>query len=420
MSRRQPEEPVRGLFRNGNLWWVRIRGPASGDVRRRSTGTDDVRVANAIATMIKEFRLDRTTGWSWLERVVRGEVDLQIVYAHRVRSALHELQSSLDARVQPRANDDLREWAKRWVTEVLPTRVSRRRRALSQRQQDDYKRQLLALIPDDQPVLCSELTEEYVTAALQRLEAKPNTQRNYVSAWRLFVRWARRKGAPIAGDPFEYAEEWLPGPGKPRNMVWSHRQRLAVLAELDGAAKAAVALMLGSGMELSALLRLRGQDVVYDDSHTVFADGSKTDYRSRYVTVDAWAWTIFTKHAPKVAGAKRVFPWSEATKGAALRESFYRAQVRAGLCEEPPKSEKGYSLWDQVEVHTLHDCRHTYAICRSLGLDGEASQTNEYLANQLGHANEVMVQRVYKSLSAARRRQLLAEAATLREATSAA
>lgn len=299
----------------------------------------------------------------------------------------------------------------------MPKRVTRRGRPLGDRQREDYERQIRALIPADEPTRCSALTEEYVCAALARIDVQPNTLRNYLSCWRLFVRWARRKGAPIPGDPFEYAEEWTPRPSKPRNKVWSHTERLLVLAELSGPAKAAIALMLGSGMELSAILRLRGKDVSHDESRTVYADGTKTDYRSRHVTVDAWAWKVFVEHAPSTVTTALVFPWSEATKGAALRETFYRAQVRAGLCEEPPKSAKGYSLWDAVDVHTIHDCRHTFAICRGLGLDGEPTQGNDYLASQLGHANETMVARVYKNLSPARRRQLLAEASTLREAS---
>jgi hypothetical protein len=98
------------------------------------------------------------------------------------------------------------------------------------------------------------------------------------------------------------------------------------------------------------------------------------------------------------------------TKAAALREIFYRAQVSAGLCEEPPLSEKGYPLWDSVDVHTIHDCRHSFAIYRALGLDGEQVRDNNHIAEQLGHANEVMAARISNSLTAARRRQLLAEA----------
>lgn len=416
MGQKQVERAT-GLFRNGNLWWVRVRGPQSRDEKRRSTGTDDVRVANKIVGMIDELAADRKKGWEWLERVVSGDVALIDVYNHRVSSTLDELRASLDNTRKNAADEDLREWVKRWIADVLPKRVTKRGGPLSERQRADYERQIRALIPTGEPTLCSELSEDYVSTALGKLDTKPNTSRNYLSAWRLFVRWARRKGAPIPGDPFEYAAEWAPGPSKPRNKVWSHTQRLAVLAEMSGPAKAAAALALGSGMELSAILRLRGKDVSHDDSRTVFADGSKTDYRSRHVTVDEWAWKIFVEHAPHAVGSARAFPWSEATKGAALRETFYRAQVRAGLCEEPPKSEKGYWLWESVDVHTIHDCRHTYAVCRGLGLDGEQAQVSEYLASQLGHANEVMVQRVYKNLSPARRRQLLAEAEKLRRAS---
>jgi hypothetical protein len=70
-------------------------------------------------------------------------------------------------------------------------------------------------------------------------------------------------------------------------------------------------------------------------------------------------------------------------------------------------------LWKSVEVHTIHDCRHTYAVCRSFEPDGEEKGTTEHISSQLGHANEaVMV--VCKALSPVRRRQLLAEAEKLR------
>jgi integrase len=421
MNRRQQDAtPARGLFRNGNLWWMRVRDPLTKKEKRRSTGTDSVEVANAIVNMLSELAQDRANGWEWLTAVVQGRVTLLDVYNYRVRSALHELRTTLEAKTEEAIDDDLRQWAARWISEVLPTRVTRRKRPLGERQRADCARQLRALIPDDEPTLCSQLTEEFVIAALHEREAAPNTLRNYASTWRMFVRWARRKGAPIPTDPFEYAEDWLPGPGKARSKVWSHAERLRVLAELNGSAKAAIALMLGSGMELSALLRLRGVDVSRDGSRTVFADGRKTDFRSRFVTVDEWAWTIFSENVQHAIGAAKVFPWTETSKGQALRETFYAAQVRAGLCEKPPESDDGYSLWRRVDVHRIHDCRHTFAVCRGLGLDGEAAQGNEYLAAQLGHANEAMVQRVYKNLDPARRRQLLAEAEKLRQARHAA
>jgi len=409
------------LFRNGGRWWVRVRDPISRTTKKRSTGTTETSVANAIVTMLTELRQDRTHGWPWLTRIVAGEVPLLDVYNARVRGALHTLAVPSSAPTSNASPTDLREWVDRWISDALPHRVSRKsRRALSERQRGDYARQVRVLVPAGSPLHCSALSEDYVTATLARLDAKPQTARNYVNAWRLFVRWARRKGAPIPTDPFEYCTDWLPGASRPRSTVWSHTQRLAVLAELRGPAKAAAALMLGSGMELAAILRLRGRDVSRDRSRTVFADGTKTDSRSRHVTVDAWAWPIVEAHARSIVGTAHVFPWSETTKGVALRESFYRAQVRAGLCELPATSEHGYLLWNAVNPHTLHDCRHTYAVCRGLGLDGEPAQDNVFLASQLGHADETMVTRIYKRLAPARRQQLLAEAATLRQASRSA
>ena len=420
MAARRPVQKATGLFQNGALWWMWVKNPQTKERKRLSTGMADLRDANSVAAMVEELAIDRTNGWPWISRVVAKEATLLDVYNYRVRNALHELRDLIEGKTADAKDEDLRDYAKRWIEDVLPKRVTKRGRGLDERQQADYARQLRFLIPADQPTKCSEMTEEFLSAALSRLGGKASTSRNYAFVWRMFVRWARRKGAPITGDPFEYAEEFVPRASKPRMKVWSHSERLAVLGAMnDGTAQAAVAIMLGSGMELSALLRLRGRDVSHDGTRTAFADGTKTEYRSRHVTVDEWAWAIFVANAPRSVGNAKVFPWSEASKGNALRDSFYRAQVRAGFCEKPPKS-KREDLWGQVDTHTLHDCRHTYAICRSLGLDGETKQDNTYISNQHGHVDEVLTKRIYKAVTPARRRQLLAEAEKLRASSKSA
>jgi integrase len=136
----------------------------------------------------------------------------------------------------------------------------------------------------------------------------PNTQRNYLArgaySWCGLAARARR----LLAIRSSIAEEWVPRPSKPRMKVWTHTERLAALAEMHGPPKAAIALMIGSGMELSALLRLRAKDVSDDGSRTALADGTKTEYRSRHVTVDAWAWEFFVANAPGVVGTTKVFP----------------------------------------------------------------------------------------------------------------
>jgi integrase len=413
-----PPEPAAGLFKNGHLWWVRVYDPISRTNEKRSTTTNDLRVANNIVGMLSGFADDSVHGWPWLARIVAGDVPLIDVYNSRY--TLNELREKLLAAKTSASDPDLRDWLTRWTTDVQPNRVVRKKIA-GPKQQKDTRRFLRVLIPEDEPLLCSQLTEEYVMEMLVNLELQPNTQRNYAFGWRSFYNWALRKKAPVPTDTFLAIDEWLPGPAEPRDKVWSHQERLLALEHLPpGPARAAIALMIGSGMELSALMRVRGQDVKWDGSRTVYADGRKTPYRSRWVTVDEWAWKIFVENTTKVVGATKVFPWSEKTKGAALRDMFYRAQVRAGLLEEPPKSKRGYPLWLMVDRHTIHDCRHTYAVCRGLGLDLEPVRGNEYLSHQLGHSNESTVVRIYKNLKSDRRAQLLTELEALRKMTAVA
>lgn len=415
MANENETKKLKGFYMRGSTWWTRVRDPLTRKTVLRSTGMSGEAMALRVRTMLDELTEDRVGGHEWLGKIVAGDVQLCDVYNYRARGALHELREKLDCATREAAGNetdpDLRPLAVQWINGELPTRVSKRRRPYPPRQQQDMARQLYALIPEV-GLPCSELTEKYVIRTLRDLEVSASTQRNYAGTWRMFTRWARRHKAPIPTDPFEFESDWLPAAAESRMTVWSHAERMAVLAQMHGEQKAAIALSLGSGMELSALLRLRGKDVARDGSRVVFADGTKTDYRSRYVFVDEWAWSIFEENTPSVIGNAKVFSWTEESKGNTLRDNFYKAQVRAGVCDAAPKR-NGEDLWGQVPVHTIHDCRHTYAVCRGLGLDGEAARGNEYIASQLGHANEVMTTRVYKKLGSVRRQQLIAEAERL-------
>ena len=48
-----------------------------------------------------------------------------------------------------------------------------------------------------------------------------------------------------------------------------------------------------------------------------------------------------------------------------------------------------------TQFHTLHDCRHTYAVVRLTGQDGEPRADLQTIADQLGHADLQMISRVY-------------------------
>jgi len=58
-------------------------------------------------------------------------------------------------------------------------------------------------------------------------------------------------------------------------------------------------------------------------------------------------------------------------------------------------------------VHTIHDSRHTYAVCRALGLDGEPARDAKTIAHQLGHATERMVLDIYAKQNIEERQRMI-------------
>lgn len=409
---RKPLVPDTGLYKHGSRWWRWLRLP-SGKRQRVSLGTDDTELANRVSRCLLEL-CDSRPQWDLLAALESRATDAMQLYNHYAAGETAALRTRLTASAA--ADDtDLDPLVTVWYTDHLPLTEA------GAGQRDDYLRQVRALIPAGAPFPASRFTEDTLKAALLTLRDKrsgellsSSTRRRYYVAWKLFYRWARKKATGFGESPFEDAD-WVPANGASRTTYWEHARRLEVLGYMTGEARAAAALVLGSGMELGALLALERSHVGAD--RRVVAPGSKTEYReNRLVLVDEWAWAIFLPwyNSSHPQDGQRVFSIGEH----ALREAFYAAQVKAGLVKEPPKSGNYKKLWRREHVHTIHDCRHTYALNRLLGLDGEPRQSMKFVSHQLGHADEQMLIRIYNKTNAADRLRLieLAEAQQRREA----
>ena len=377
-------ERAKGLYKNGSRWWMRVLGEP------RSTGTTDLVLANRIAAMVVEMSDSIGVPREWIEKVAAGDVSLAELYAHRAAGTLHELKAKLDAAVAGERDPNIEPFVAKWASEHLPN-VD-----ISDRMRRTYVKQVRALIPEGHRFRASQFNEETLKKALRSL-AKPRSgepltgsaKRRYVAAWRLFWRYVRKHVKGL-DNPFDDAD-WLPANGAPRMRWWDHDTRLAVLAKLDGEAKVAMTLVLGSGMELGALYAMQGRHVNRD--RTVVAPGTKNSYRrDRTIFVDRWAWDAVAEYAKGKRPSEPLFTIPEK----ALRLAFYEAQVAAGLIEQPTdKDGAGKWRWKLVDPHTIHDCRHTYCINRLLGMDGEPRQSLKFCAMQLGHADEQMVMKIY-------------------------
>jgi len=381
--------PEKRVFRNGNRWWLRLKTAEPGVYARRSTGTSDLTLANRMSrmvTILEESRPNRDL----LAAMTAGDLPVATLYDAFAEGNLEALRVT---REREKAIDpDIEPYVQLWKANDLE------KRKLDAESRASYIRQVRALVPEGIPFPCSRLNEDKIRAVVSELPVSDSTRRRYLAAWMLFCRFVRRR-VPGISDPFEYMDEWAPKNAEPRSTFWNHATKLEVLSHMEGDEKRAMALTLGSGMELVALLAMRGRDVLGE--RMVVAHGTKSEFRrDRTIYVDAWAWGILHGGPMARFAEGKLFP--ELTENR-LRTAFYEAQVKAGLVAEPPRSRNGKKLWKSVGVHTIHDARHTYALTRLLGADNEPKRSMKFVSMQLGHANEQMVQLVYARVSAKNR-----------------
>lgn len=388
---------MRGLFRNGRLWWMRVPRPLSGQPPvRRSTGTarDDVarKVRDTILGMAEQPHL-----LDLVEAAAEGHISLLTLYRRHARGELHLLRSEAAEAAREAADIDIEPWVTRWVDEVLPLlRIGEKQRA-------DYAYQIRTLVPEGERFPRSRWTEDELQAALGRIRnsrtgepLSTSTARRYASGWYQFHKWARKR-VPLLTDPWE-DDAWVPGNAPPRTVWWDHEQTLRFIEALpDEEHRVFAALVFGSGMEQGAALAFRCGDLGAD--RTVVARGTKNANRvGRTIILDQWADDIVRPYVegrpPRESAWRTIHP---AGDGKEVRTLWYETQVALGYVEEPPVSPKtGKKLWGKVEdLHNIHDARHTYAVVRLLGADGEPPQDIKYVASQLGHASEQMVMQVY-------------------------
>lgn len=374
------ETAEKRMYLNGKRWWLRMRDPAGG-YTRRSTGTEHVKLANRIARMTESLYDERSHRDLYSAALV-GTVTLPELYDAYAAGNMDRLRTDLERKAV--LDPDIEPFVDAWHNLDLKVRT------LTEQSRLNYVRQVRALIPEGIPYPCSKFSEDNVKKVLMALDVTDSTRRRYLAAWQLFCRFLRRR-LPGVSDPFEHVKEWAPDNAGARSNFWTHGQVLNVLNRMHGDARRAMALTFGSGMELGALLAMTHGDVLGD--RMVIAHGTKNEHRrDRTIFVDRWAHDIFMSGLNMLATTEApLFSISEAE----LRKQFYTAQVEAGFIKEPELSPNGKKLWHSVNPHTIHDARHTFAITRMLGLDGEPKRTMKFVSLQLGHASEQMLQQVY-------------------------
>jgi integrase len=231
---------------------------------------------------------------------------------------------------------------------------------------DQYLAQLRTLIPTAKPFLRSEATPARASTWLHTLPVGNSTKRRYYAAAQSFFTYCRKIGV-LDQSPLR---DFTPPKGnKPRDSYLMQPDMQRVVDAEVTSWREYFAILYGTGIEVSVALGLKRRDVDLA-RREIFAAGTKTHCRERTVRVSEWAWpyvqTLCTgklPEAPLFPGLKRG------------NVGYHHRQV----CERLG-----------IEGHQLRNSRHSWAVRAA-----KAGTPAEIIARQLGHADAVMVLKVY-------------------------
>jgi integrase/recombinase XerD len=353
-------------YRKSERWVINVpqrHGPAM----RKHVGTTDGKLAARVEKMCEE--LAELREWKLIEALNSPEVplpngkkakpalevlDLYDAWTYRHQGALDKLRERLD-------DTDLTSYVEEWLRDV-------ERRLPGSDTAERYELHLRSLMPEGRPFARSRLAYRTIVQWLAGLKVSDATRRKYRAALSSFCEYLVRAEV-IPSNPVRSVP--APAPGKPRQRYLALHDITKLVEKQDEPFRTLSALMHGTGMEISAALRVKRADVDVL-TRKVRAHGTKTHARDREVYIEPWAWTYVERAMKLVMPNALLFPgldrWSAS--------DAHRAACKA--------------LGDDFSDYRMHDARHSYAV-RAI----KAGASLEHVARQLGHADTQMVVKVY-------------------------
>jgi integrase len=222
------------------------------------------------------------------------------------------------------------------------------------------------LIPEAKPFPRSRFTTDVLESWLAKYRGKPGTRRKAHAAMAQFAKYLVRRRV-LSANPMRDIQ--APRPVAPR-LRWLEVQDLVRLvdAQLDPY-RTLSALLAGTGIEVSVGVALRARDVDRRRKE-IRAAGTKTHARDRIVRVAEWAWPYVERHCSTMHPNAPLFPHCDR----------WRAQDH----------HKDACKTLGIEDYRIHDHRHSYAVRAA-----RAGTPAELIARQLGHANAILVLKIY-------------------------
>lgn len=234
--------------------------------------------------------------------------------------------------------------------------------------------QLRWLIPEGSPLLIHDATPRYLTQRLADYQGGPNTRRKVHTAWSVFF-------AHCTTVASLYTESPMLKVGRPKRyvppvMFYELADVIRIVSRAASPAmRAVLALMYGSGIEVSLALEMRKLDfreVGYEDAvyGEVRAPGQKEHTRDRICLIADWAWQIVKAFMLDLQPSDFLWPGMHRTSP----EHAHRRIVRAL----------------ELQHYPLYNSRHHWAATRL-----RAGMPVQLVQKQLGHASPRTTLEVY-------------------------
>jgi integrase len=229
---------------------------------------------------------------------------------------------------------------------------------------------LRTLIPADKPCPLSRVTPAWLTDQLAAYPGSRSTRRSVASAWAGFLEHCAHVHGLFQVNPMAKVTR----PAQRRASADFHDsatvQRI-VYASGDVRRRVLMAVLYGTGIEISVALRLTRADV-WSESQEINAAGTKTHTRHRVAMVADWAWPMLAEYVRDLLPTARLFP---AWRPEAV--SKWHHHLQAKVLQLP-------------RVRRLHAARHHWAVTNL-----RAGVPVAVVQHQLGHASATMTLDVY-------------------------
>lgn len=353
----RPRQSVTPFLR-GNVWWARVPRIGATWVQRSLgvIGKENRDVAVTICDFLRWLNA-RQEAWL-LDQIATGKVPVPPSYRAYTEGRLPSFTAELRDGV---ADVDLEPLVAAWQKELV------RRKRPSAESRAKYLRQVRTLIPAGVPFRRSQFTKQAIRAWLSGLGIdQPNRYRAALSSFAKFLVMEDVLTVnPVVQVP-------MAAESRPRTLHLSQDEAKALVAALPAPFKAFHALMLATGMEFSAAVAVRAQDI---GNRQVYAAGTKRSHRRRTVGIYdrwLWAWDVFVVGVNTLGQSAR--PIFDGIDHDNSHRALKKALAAAGL---DPR-------------YTTHDHRHTWAV--------QAIRDRiplPMIANNLGHRDSSMLLKVY-------------------------